>query len=192
MDLNIPLLPVELISYVIEYAHEDRETIRACSLVCKTWHPIAHSILFERIAIPIPTLHPVSVETIDNKVSPVISRADYVQSLCLEAPLWMASYGEWHEIPLTAFMALVHLFPNLKELELRYVQLYPDRSLSAFQSKTPLEPNNSVRTVRIDSTSVVQKHPFMLQNSFCWLVPLNIYSTVMPTAMNQCPSMPLA
>jgi len=42
-------VPPELSDYIIDFLHDDRVTLKACSLVSQTWHPTARFHLFHKI-----------------------------------------------------------------------------------------------------------------------------------------------
>ncbi len=47
-------IPPELSDYVIDFLHDDRPSLKACSLTCRTWHPAARHHLFRTVTFSSP------------------------------------------------------------------------------------------------------------------------------------------
>lgn len=44
-------LPVELWDNIIDHLWDDRESLAACSIVCRAWRPSVHTHLFHTVAL---------------------------------------------------------------------------------------------------------------------------------------------
>ncbi|KAI0074712.1 hypothetical protein K474DRAFT_1566573, partial [Panus rudis PR-1116 ss-1] len=45
-------IPPEIVDTIIDHLYDDRDSLRACSLVCKTWLDPARHHLFEALQVP--------------------------------------------------------------------------------------------------------------------------------------------
>ncbi|KAK7686763.1 hypothetical protein QCA50_010363 [Cerrena zonata] len=135
--VDVPSLPIELVIRIIDHVHHDKNTVKACSLVCKAWLPVAHDVIFNHMSI---ALSSKPEESINNKLAHMINQLACVRVLTLSG-LTMC------ELKLSTVMDMASWLPNLRELELSHLWL---------QDSTPPISNlslqlwNSVKSIKLD------------------------------------------
>lgn len=121
---NIPPLPVELIMQIIEHAHKDRDVLRACSLVSRTWHPTAHSLLYGRPTVMLFDTPEIDLLSILQRLTRITRDLNYVRALTIKHRI-SARHSDLPPTVLTfrTLIMLTALLPNLKGLEMVNLQL---------------------------------------------------------------------
>ncbi|KAK0457069.1 uncharacterized protein EV420DRAFT_538467 [Desarmillaria tabescens] len=88
--VNVPrdcVLPQELCEVIIHFCHSDRETLLACSLVCRAWVPSSRSLLWTRVHSGDHVREFVKLlQSPENTISP------YIQSI------WLEMYTKWDRL----------------------------------------------------------------------------------------------
>lgn len=139
---NIPPLPTELIMCIIDHAREDRAVLKACSLVCRTWLPVAHAALFEHISFIVSTN---LQDSVNAKLACMKNHVDYVRRLSLSSPT-----ASEMQLSLAVLIGITNWFPNLKELELSHFWLQ-DSSPSILVASP--QPHISIKTLKLTMVS---------------------------------------
>ena len=138
---NAVALPVELSTLIIEDVDDDKEAIKACSLVCRTWHTIAHCLLFPTITISTSKLEHTPFDVL---IEPIATHVDEVRTLRLTGP---------SKTSLSSLMEITQRFPNLRKLDLNFIHLKTE-GRSPADLRQDIHPNVSVQTIVINTVLV--------------------------------------
>ncbi|GJE87620.1 F-box protein [Phanerochaete sordida] len=138
-------LPNELSDYIVDFLHDDRQSLKSCSLTCRSWYPAARFHLYDRVYLSSPaaacTLQELLHESpyvgqftqhlVMAKVAPQATpdpHKDNGQEPALRTwePLFSALPNvhqlgiSWLEIDIAFQSALLHNFVQTTELTLQY------------------------------------------------------------------------
>ncbi|KAK7689753.1 hypothetical protein QCA50_006392 [Cerrena zonata] len=154
---KIPPLPVELIMQIIEYVHEDKDVLKACTLVSKTWFPTAHSLLFGHPTVILFDTPELDLLSILQNLHRTTRDLTYIRALTIEYRL-SALCDDPTPTVLTfrTLMTLTALLPNLTELEMVNLTLHHESFLPLRLVEGSDEENCSrdwVKTIRLDSVT---------------------------------------
>ncbi|EJF57934.1 hypothetical protein BD309DRAFT_974936 [Dichomitus squalens] len=130
MDTKITItigdLPAELFHKVLEQLGcEDRETLAACSLVCRRWFDISRQHLFSDIHVPRDCDE--TFEDLATFVELHETTAGYVRTLNLEARLFHIPpvISLMPSLPLDLLFRILRALPNLTILRMRQIKIAP-------------------------------------------------------------------
>ncbi|TCD64838.1 hypothetical protein EIP91_003586 [Steccherinum ochraceum] len=114
--MNVPSLPLELViaiaRAVSEYSEHDKSALRAMSLACRAWLPVAHQRLFEHLEIHVEKLTTLVQFLRTENDSPL---SKYILRIELSM---RRRRDEGESIPLSVLSALMSKLPHLQSLTL--------------------------------------------------------------------------
>ena len=137
---SIPHLPPELSDIIVDFLHDDEESLANCSLVCKDWLPVTRYHIFKNLLLDRWNVE----EFVDMITHPSATVAPYIHQLTID----QGKKPRYHHVFQRAFLRLPR-FNLLHELELRNVQWcnFPtgvvDSLISAFQRVADVKLSNS-------------------------------------------------
>lgn len=176
MTPMVPFLPSELIDSIVDHLHDDKETLRICSLVSHRWLPSCLFHLFHHLTY-------LALRG-EGSFTPLIDFLDNgkhlrprIRSLTLDGLNTQELCGRGqksHGLSHPQLYRILCLLPALRSLELRKVSFrnimdWTEHERQQFQERDP--PGFSIENLTLDSTGQVQHlrlsaSPFELDGIF--------------------------
>ena len=135
---STPHLPPELFDIIVDFLHDDEESLVNCSLVCKNWLPVTRYHIFKNLLLDRWNVE----EFVDMITHPSATVAPYIHRLTIDQ-----GKARYRHVLHRAFLRLPR-FNLLHKLELRNVQWgniptdVVDSLVSAFQRVADMELSN--------------------------------------------------
>jgi hypothetical protein len=154
---SAPRLPTELTDIIVDFLHDDEESLANCSLVCKAWLPAARYHIFKELL-----LHPWNVGAFTNLITHSSATVvPHIHNLVID----QVKFRNWHIGLFDAMFLRWPLFDFVRRLELRNSRWYGYRARSfdglvyAFQSVTDVRFDSLIFDRPSDLWSLVSRFP---------------------------------
>ena len=141
-------LPNELTDRVIDHLHDDRLSLKACSLVCQEWRCASQFQLYQHLSFSLGKAENYMYTMKSFWRSPPENAVHYLQHV--RTLTLTNGRGHFSRLDLKCLSNLSKVLPNVQTLELSRTQW----AISA-RDKEPIEPWTSVRTLKISCTPMV-------------------------------------